>query len=438
MGGDITVSTVQIRTSIRKHNHVAHLTSQGAVPKARTAYAIYTAEFWANAGASDRSKRKDLFKDAAAKWNAMSAEEKHIYREQSQQEFRKRRMAVVLWDAKQIDGPAPRTSGGSCDQGMACPAPSMDEKGLLHGVSCSRLPARVDAGPPAQLSPHDMRAVSPPAMLGEFELVDARRIGSGSYGTVVRVRHILTHRGYAAKIFLDGASSCEKEAAVYQALARCTPRHEGFLPLLAMHMDNAMSWLIMPWCCGSLGHHLHSVRGGPLSDEALWGFANQIRDALQHLHHVAHWLHLDVKPGNIMWDDRVQHAHLADFSIAEPWPVPSKHTLHRMYCTEAYRQPEMYRVGNTPVHILQPCIDAWSLGCTIYEAQTGNRLFDVTRAKADVMDFVKSAATNASHLAGTPPCAREVLKSLLHPAPDSRWHLRVPFPRPADFTNGRL
>ena len=100
MGGDITVSTVQIRTSIRKHNHVAHLTSQGAVPKARTVYAIYTAEFWANAGASDRSKRKDLFKGAAAKWNAMSAEEKNTHREQSQQEFRKRRMAVVLLGCK--------------------------------------------------------------------------------------------------------------------------------------------------------------------------------------------------------------------------------------------------------------------------------------------------------------------------------------------------
>ena len=116
MGGDIAVSPVQIRTSIRKHKHVAQLTAHGAVPKARAAYAIYTAEFWANASASDRSKRKDLFKDAAAKWNAMSAEEKNKYTEQSQQEFRRRRIALVLWDAKQghdaIDGPAPRTSGG--------------------------------------------------------------------------------------------------------------------------------------------------------------------------------------------------------------------------------------------------------------------------------------------------------------------------------------
>jgi len=183
---------------------------------------------------------------------------------------------------------------------------------------------------------------------------------------------------------------------------------------------------------------MHSIRGGLLDAATLWGFANQIRDALQHLHHVAHWLHLDVKPDNIMWDDRVRHAHLADFSIAEPWLVPSGHSLHRVYCTEGYRPPEMYRSGSTPLHILQPSIDAWSLGCTIYIAQTGNRMIDLTRAKADVMDFVKSAAINANHLANIPPCMRKVMKFLLHPDPDSRWNLRVPFPRPVDFPNDGL
>jgi hypothetical protein len=84
MDGEVAAQPAQIRKSIR-NNHLAQLTAQGVAPKARTAYAIYTAEISAKARSFDDSKRKDLFKDAAAKWHAMPAEEKQTYNEQSQE-----------------------------------------------------------------------------------------------------------------------------------------------------------------------------------------------------------------------------------------------------------------------------------------------------------------------------------------------------------------
>ena len=143
--------------------------------------------------------------------------------------------------------------------------------------------------------------------------------------------------------------------------------HEASLSVLGSHANKAMSWLVLPWCPGSLSHHLR--RAAPLDDEVLCGVANQVRAGVHHLHTLG-WLHLDLKPANILYDSRTRHASICDFSISERYPLLHAVAQSRgTWCTEQYRPPELLRVPCA--HYLSPHVDSWVLGCTVFEAGCG-------------------------------------------------------------------
>lgn len=86
--------------------------------------------------------------------------------------------------------------------------------------------------------------------------------------------------------------------------------------------------------------------------------------ALQYLHGRG-YLHLDVKPSNIIASHGV--ARLIDLSLARP---PGR--CHRGIGTPGYMSPEQIAGGD-----LGPPADVWGVGLVLYEAATGIQPFDI-------------------------------------------------------------
>jgi serine/threonine protein kinase len=97
-----------------------------------------------------------------------------------------------------------------------------------------------------------------------------------------------------------------------------------------------------------------------------------------HYLHGAGYLHLDVKPSNVIADEG--RAKLIDLGLASP-PGP----CHAGLGTRYYMSPEQARGGD-----VGPAADVWGIGLTLYEAATGYHPFvddaDDSDAAAETTD----------------------------------------------------
>ena len=100
----------------------------------------------------------------------------------------------------------------------------------------------------------------------------------------------------------------------------------------------------------------------PWTDIITWGV--QLGGALHHMHGMG-FLHLDLKPGNVMIDQ--QHATLIDLHVARP-PGPCPAGMG----SRGYASPEQLRGED-----VGPAADVWGLGMVLYELATGRPAYDV-------------------------------------------------------------
>ena len=392
-------------------------------------FALFVAEIFKGTGRTSRADRVAMMRDAGARWKGLSETEKAKWRTQYS--------ASV---AGMVRGGVSPPSGGVSPlshaqqqpaQTIVAPLPLRDSGHTAVDKSPDLLATHADPGVPRDILASDVReALKGGSMgsvrLGRFTVVDAPRLGCGSFGSVVKVEDQHTRRLYAAKIFLNGDADCRNELEVYACLA--TSGHQAFLPLLGAHVSPALSWLVLPWWPGSLSRHLR--RGAPLEDTVLYGVANQVRAGVHHLHTVG-WLHLDLKPGNFLYDPRTRHTAICDFSISERHPVTPKVALRGgTWCTEPYRPPELFR--QQCGKYLGPRVDAWSLGCAIFEMGSGKRLFDGD-VKEAIAESIRGGVSPC--LAGVSrPCAA-LTAVLCRVVPAQRWDLRLPFPDAVHMTH---
>lgn len=136
-----------------------------------------------------------------------------------------------------------------------------------------------------------------------------------------------------------------------------------------------------------------------LSAQDLGHLGQHLCSALRYLHHRG-YLHLDLKPSNIIASDGI--ARLIDLSLARP---PGRCPAGRG--TPGYMSPEQLTGGT-----LGPPTDVWGLGLVLYQAATGTQPFDIPGHSA-------SASSNTSTMS---LCHAQ----LAHPAPKIRARRRLP------------
>ncbi len=205
--------------------------------------------------------------------------------------------------------------------------------------------------------------------LGDYELLE--EVGRGGQGVVFRARQKSLNRTVALKVISLGqwASKAHLKRFRLEAEAAARLEHPGIVPIHEVGERDGQCYFSMKF-----------VEGGQL-DEVVRRTPISIRQAVEliakvartvHYAHEHGILHRDIKPGNILLDQKGE-PHLTDFGLARL--VESESTVTRtmeVLGTPSYMAPEQ-AVGNNAA--ISSLTDVYGLGAVLYQLLTGQPPF---------------------------------------------------------------
>ncbi len=207
--------------------------------------------------------------------------------------------------------------------------------------------------------------LSDPAVrrFGDYELLEL--IGRGGMGVVYRARQTSLEREVALK-FVHGLADDPEAVQRFLAEARIAARlnHPGILPVHEVGTVGEFHYIVMPLVSGrTLAERLES---GPLAIEEAVSLAIQLCAALDYAHRLG-LLHLDLKPANILLDERGAPL-IADFGLARPMDAQGGVDAQEVSGTPAYMAPEQVLVKQ---YRLTAATDIYALGAVLFEMLGG-------------------------------------------------------------------
>jgi serine/threonine protein kinase/TolB-like protein/Tfp pilus assembly protein PilF len=205
--------------------------------------------------------------------------------------------------------------------------------------------------------------------LGDYELLE--EIGRGGQGVVFRARQKSLNRTVALKVINLGqwASKAHLKRFRLEAEAAARLEHPGIVPIHEVGERDGQCYFSMKF-----------VEGGQL-DEVVKQTLMSIRQAAEliakvvrtvHYAHERGILHRDIKPGNILLDQKGE-PHLTDFGLARL--IETESTMTRtmeVLGTPSYMAPEQ-AVGNNAA--VSSVTDVYGLGAVLYQLLTGHPPF---------------------------------------------------------------
>ena len=272
---------------------------------------------------------------------------------------------------------------------------------------------------------------------GSYILLNQSEIGRGTYGQVVLAKEILTERRVALKVFQE-VDEAKQEIAMYQHLW-AMGGHQYILPLLRHSANPPTPFMSMPF---STGVNLRKC----LKDEAIdrgmrQGIVAQLAEAMTWLH-TSKVVHLDMKPGNLLWEWRTCNLVVVDFGMSLKLTedgTPRDDITPFSAVTASYRPPELW---HTPVTKETNCypVDVWSFGVTAIEILSRQMLFigaSKQKVYAQVESWMQLWRNKTGHEAiiAVPSHLRNVIWFCCAPEPALRppmngdikdWALRLP------------
>src|SRR5258705_6582998 len=220
--------------------------------------------------------------------------------------------------------------------------------------------------------PNNKKSASAAELLGElgdYELLE--EVGRGGQGVVFRARQKSLNRTVALKVISLGqwASKAHLKRFRLEAEAAAHLEHPGIVPIHEVGERDGSCYFSMKF-----------IEGGQL-DEVARREPMSIRQAVElitkvartvHYAHEHGILHRDIKPGNILLDQKGE-PHLTDFGLARL--VESESTVTRtmeVLGTPSYMAPEQ-AVGNNAG--ISSITDVYGLGAVLYQLLTGQPPF---------------------------------------------------------------
>src|SRR5262249_34346829 len=185
-------------------------------------------------------------------------------------------------------------------------------------------------------------------------------------GIVLLASDPVLRRPVAIKLMLPelAAHARARERFLREARSAAAVQHENVVVIHAVESGGDVPYLVMEYVSGhSLQHRLSS--DGPLSADKVAQLGAQIAEGLA-CAHARGLVHRDVKPANILIDDRTGRAKLTDFGLARAGDDPTLTQIGFVTGTPDYIAPEQAR-GQTVDHRA----DVYSLGATLFAATTG-------------------------------------------------------------------
>lgn len=197
-------------------------------------------------------------------------------------------------------------------------------------------------------------------------------IGEGTYGIVLRARHISTNTIVAIKKFKDSNDDASVlKTAMREIKILRSLKHDNIVCLLDVFKKNNQLYLVFEHVDHTLLEELEQSPSG-LSAEQCKKYMYQLLNVLQFIHS-KNIIHRDIKPENLLISKN-GILKLCDFGFARS----SKKTEHSVYtdyvATRWYRAPELL-VGNSDYGATVHAVDVWAAGCVFAEILTGQPLF---------------------------------------------------------------
>jgi predicted Ser/Thr protein kinase len=204
-----------------------------------------------------------------------------------------------------------------------------------------------------------------PGVIGRYEV--ERVLGRGAFGTVYLARDSLLRRPVAIKVPRPERSRARGWVDRFLEEARLTAalKHETIVAVYDFgRCDDGSCYLVLEYVEGR--PLSEALREGRLAPERASTLMAEVARAVHHAH-TRQLVHGDLKPTNILVDDRGR-PHVADFGLAIRDDAGGG--AGRVAGTPAYMAPEQVRGER-----LDGRADVWALGAILYEALTGRTPF---------------------------------------------------------------
>ncbi|WP_164101043.1 serine/threonine-protein kinase [Candidatus Laterigemmans baculatus] len=220
--------------------------------------------------------------------------------------------------------------------------------------------------------------------MGCYEILNV--VGRGGMGIVARAFDEQLHRNVAIKVMSHQLLSSERAQRRFlrEARAAASINHPNVVTIHAVSEKDDTPYLVMEYVDGQ-PLQARIQKDAPLPYEDVLRIGAQIASGLAaaHRHGI---IHRDIKPGNVMLEDRIERVKLTDFGLARLVQENSDLTsLGDLVGTPAYMSPEQVDGKD-----LTPASDLFSLGCVLYAMFAGKSPFHASTSFATatrVRDF---------------------------------------------------
>ena len=188
-------------------------------------------------------------------------------------------------------------------------------------------------------------------------------------GVVFKARQQSLNRIVAVKMVLDsGKSSTDRERFLVEARAVARLSHPHIVPIYEVGEHGGRPFFTMEFVSGgSLRERIDEFRG---DQRAIAQLIAAVARAVEHANRRG-ILHRDLKPGNILLDER-REPHVTDFGLAKRLDEKSSLTqAGAIVGTPSYMAPEQAQAATD----LSTAVDVYGLGAVLYELLTGRPPF---------------------------------------------------------------
>jgi serine/threonine-protein kinase len=254
-----------------------------------------------------------------------------------------------------------------------------------------------------------------PDKIGRYEI--KTELGRGGMATVYRAFDPYVRREVALKVlpreFLHDPTFRARFEREAQAIGSLD--HPGIVPVYDFGEADGQPYLVMRLMSG--GSLADRIKSGPMPVRDIARILGQVGSALDEAH-AQGVIHRDLKPGNILFDQRSEPA-IADFGIAKlTQTAPSNLSRSLLIGTPAYMSPEQ---ANSDVDI-DGRSDIYSLGAILFEMLTGKLPFEADTPIRLVMKHIQEPVPRILDLnPSVPPDCQPVLERAMAKSRDDRF-----------------